>query len=138
MQHQLGSSEGSISLQKDGEELHCESCEPAAFSPAIGMGRDQEAREPVPPQGRVSCLHAVWMYTSVLCQTFNHFWNLLRCYTAAGGISFTVLLFREAGEEGERKEERKRYDSDAPLATFTLLLFSISLSSSSLSSLCSL
>lgn len=40
MQHQLGSSEGSISLQKDGEELQSESCEPAAFSPAIGMGRD--------------------------------------------------------------------------------------------------
>lgn len=42
MQHQLGSSEGSISLQKDGEEAHGESCEPAAFSPAIGMGRDRK------------------------------------------------------------------------------------------------
>lgn len=72
----------------------------------------------MPPQGRVSCLHAMRMYTSVLCQTFNHVWNLLRCYTAAGGIAFTVLLFREAGGEGERKEERKRYDSDVPLATF--------------------
>lgn len=34
------------------------------------------------------------------------------------GIAFTVLLFREAGEkEGKRKEEWKRYDSVAPLAT---------------------
>lgn len=42
MQHQLGSSEGSISLQKDGEELHCESCEPCACSPAIGTGRERK------------------------------------------------------------------------------------------------
>lgn len=42
MQHQLGSSEGSISLQKDGEELRCESREPG-----YKHGKRQEAREPV-------------------------------------------------------------------------------------------
>lgn len=46
MQHQLGSSEGSISLQKDGEELHCETREPAAFSPAIGAGKDRKRESP--------------------------------------------------------------------------------------------
>lgn len=66
------------------------------------------------------------MYTSVLCQTFNHFWNLSRCCTAAGGIAFAVLLFREAGEEGERKEERKRYIQMLRWLLFTPLLFSIS------------
>lgn len=44
MQHQLGSSEGSISLQKDGAELHSESCEPSACSSAIGTGREEEER----------------------------------------------------------------------------------------------
>lgn len=128
MQHQLGSSEGSISLEKDGEELHCKTREPAAFSPAIGAGKRQEEGEPRqwPAPGDVSCLHAAGMYTSVLCQTFNHFWNLSRCCTAAGGIAFAVLLFREAGEEGERKEEGNRYIQMLRWLLFTPLLFSIS------------
>lgn len=41
MQHQLGSTERSISLQKDGEELHSESCEPTAFSASGGTGREE-------------------------------------------------------------------------------------------------
>lgn len=107
MQHQLGSSEGSIILQKDGEQLHCESCEPGAFSPSSSHGKRQEERQPMqkPARGRVSCLHAVRTYTSVRCQTFNHFGTLSRRRTAAGGIARAVWLFSEAGEEG-REEER--------------------------------
>lgn len=41
MQHQLGSCEGSISLQKDGEELHFETCEPATFSAWGETGREE-------------------------------------------------------------------------------------------------
>lgn len=44
MQHQLGSCEGSISLQKDGEELHSETYEPAIFSLS---SRQETGREEV-------------------------------------------------------------------------------------------
>lgn len=53
--------------------------------------------------------HVVDRY-KVFCQTF------LRYSTAPRGIAFTVLLFGEAGEERQRKEERMKCDSDTPLS----------------------
>lgn len=68
MQHQLGSSEGLLGLQKDGGE-------PLPPPPGYGYGKRQEAEEPVqrPPRGRLSCFPVVRMCTNVFCQPFNRF-----------------------------------------------------------------
>lgn len=128
MQHQLGSSEGSISLQKDGEELHWESCEPAASSSTAGMGRGRKGASRCGGRHRGRAGYLVYMLcrciqvSSVrLLITLEPFKSL--CSSSSRGNSFhCFLLFGEAGQRW--REKGKGDDSDAPLACYSPHSFS--------------
>lgn len=136
MQHQLGSSEGSISHQKDGEELHWESCEPSAFSPAIGIGRDRKRGSQCNSQHKgesavymlCRCIQVSSVRLLITLEPFE------RLYSSRGN---SFHCFCCLGRQGRRERGRKRGRDMIQMLRwllFTPLLFFISPSSSSLSS----